>query len=271
MAEGEHRASWWQRLRQDTKALLICMSIIIGLLVVQTIYFGTETKTTRDRQDALAVEQRQCLAQQIKSLTDALNARSDLSSKLSDATNRVLNSFANAAASGDAEPNPQPIVRALENYDKVQREVEEERGKNPYPEYPTGVCVKVPSNESDKQKGEREGGDALNRAEQFGGDDTSDGPTSGSSTDEGGDDGSVSSSRRSGNNSGGTGSGDSGGGSVGGSGGGGGGGGGDTPDPPPQNPPPPEPGTPALVNIPNVLKVKVDVQKKPPIKVEILP
>lgn len=265
---GQHRANWWQRLNADTKVLIVCMAIIVGLTVASSVYNTSQNSATRAENTRSAIEQRQCLSDQIKALTTALTARAELSQDLTDATTRVINSFAKAAANRDPnaseaeqERAARPIIRALENYTTVQERVKEARRQNPLPEYPTGKCVVTRNNPT----GPNQPGNQKEPEEKDEGKKSSnptDGNTSSNaSADPGDSDGNV---RRGGS------------GGSGGNGSGGGSGGGDKPNPPPNSPPPPDDDPPLVdidigIDIPNVLKANVDTEGKPPVEVDLLP
>jgi MoxR-like ATPase len=115
------------RRRQRIETALVLVTIVLATLSV----FWT------DRQNA---QQDECVAEQITDLTDALNARSDSTGKLNDATGEVINSFVQAAQSPDDPDNRAPILRALNDYAEVQADVREARRDNPFPPFPTGKC-----------------------------------------------------------------------------------------------------------------------------------
>jgi hypothetical protein len=81
-----------------------------------------------------------CVTEQITDLTDALNARSDSTGRLNEATAEVINSFVQAAQRPDDPDNRTPILKALNDYAEVRADVRESRRENPFPPFPTGKC-----------------------------------------------------------------------------------------------------------------------------------
>ena len=101
------------------------------------------------RQDA---RQDACVAEQITSLTEALNARSASTGSLNEATGKVLDSFVKAAAKAprpdtrteaERREDSEPIIKALENYALVREKVKADRVAHPFPDFPTGQCEEI--------------------------------------------------------------------------------------------------------------------------------
>jgi hypothetical protein len=106
-------------------------------LVVVTIALASASVIYSDRQND---EQDRCVARQITDLTGALNARSESTGRLNDATGEVINSFVQAARTPDDPDNRGPILEALNHYAQVQSDVKKSRRDNPFPPFPTGQC-----------------------------------------------------------------------------------------------------------------------------------
>lgn len=115
---------------------------ILGAVLVVVGLDEWYDEQEENRQDKVNARQEQCLTEQVTELTDALNARAELTNQLNEATGQVIDSFARAAAqqqSGKA-PSNTPIIKALENYSKVRDDVAKLRDRTPFPPFPTGKC-----------------------------------------------------------------------------------------------------------------------------------
>lgn len=114
---------------------------LVGLLMVVVGVTQYINDREDNRQDAEAAAARACLAKQITSLTDALNARSAPAGSLNEATGDVLDSFVAAAeAQKKGKDNSTEILAALNHYAEVRAEVRKSRAENPFPAFPTGKC-----------------------------------------------------------------------------------------------------------------------------------
>ena len=105
-------------------------------LVLVTIVLSAGSVIVLDRRNA---DQDRCVAQQITDLTQALNARSELTQRQTEASSDVIDSFARAAAEG-GESDTASIIKALENYTKVKSDVAALRKNTPFPPFPSGKC-----------------------------------------------------------------------------------------------------------------------------------
>lgn len=130
-----------ERLRRRQRietALVGLVMVVVGL---------SQYTAAQDRKEQARIDtaQEQCVAKQVTEITEALNARSESSGRLNDATADVLDSFVGAAAAKKEgtqteEERSRPIIKALERYAEVRDEVKKSRKNNPFPAFPTGKC-----------------------------------------------------------------------------------------------------------------------------------
>jgi hypothetical protein len=127
------------RRRQRIEGALL---ILVGLaMILQGYYFGIQDR-----------DQRECLARNFQELSTALNVRSDLVARETDATRRIWSTYTRAA--GYLEDNPTgelppkkraklqtELVAALLNYQSEIKDITRERKENPVPPYPAGECL----------------------------------------------------------------------------------------------------------------------------------
>lgn len=115
------------RRRQRIETALVAATMVLSAVSMFVLSLENE------RQD-------DCVTEQITDLTDALNARSESTGRLNEATAEVINSFVQAAQRPDDPDNRTPILKALNDYAEVRADVRESRRENPFPPFPTGKC-----------------------------------------------------------------------------------------------------------------------------------
>jgi hypothetical protein len=115
------------RRRQRIETALVAATMVLSAVSMFVLSLENE-------------EQDDCVTEQITDLTDALNARSDSTGRLNEATAEVINSFVKAAQRPDDPDNRTPILKALNDYAEVRADVRESRRENPFPPFPTGKC-----------------------------------------------------------------------------------------------------------------------------------
>lgn len=108
------------RRRQLIEGLVL---IVIGVvMIIQGFYFGHQDK-----------EQRECLANNFRDLSVALNDRSSLVDRETQANRRV--NLAELNSTTDAE-----YLAELQWYDREIDAIEKARDETPLPPYPVGEC-----------------------------------------------------------------------------------------------------------------------------------
>ena len=108
------------RRRQRIEGVLL---VVIGLLMLlQSVLFNAQDQ-----------RQRECLEDNFTALSNALEVRSELVSRETEAAKRV--NLAELTASTDQE-----VVEELELYKTEIEEIQRIREENPVPPYPSGEC-----------------------------------------------------------------------------------------------------------------------------------
>lgn len=110
------------RRRQRIEGGLI---IAIGLLMLWQTWFFNE----RD------AGQQECLQENFAALAESLDAREGLTSRESEATQRVIQDVSDSQ-------DRATLTRAFNEFKKEQDAIEKVRKQNPIPPYPPGLCNK---------------------------------------------------------------------------------------------------------------------------------
>lgn len=126
------------RRRQRIEGVIVILLAIFT--VIQAVAFSLEDS-----------DQRTCVERKFSELSEALEARSGLAARESEATRRVWAVYGEYAGIVKGHPNQEltpedrerlqrQFVDALLNYQAEVKAVQRERRENPVPPYPVGSC-----------------------------------------------------------------------------------------------------------------------------------
>ena len=212
----EERRRFYHRWSPFERMTIVILAIaVISMVATPLVQRGVD-----EQQNALiekrAKEARECLSDRIDAIHDYLDSRGELADRdrINEnrddvADNRVLQSFAEAARTG----NNAPALRALARWEEAQKEIvaeekriDRDRKEEPLPEFPEGDCLKeleaITPGPTDEPKGD--GAEDNGDGGVSSGSDSSSG-SSGSDSSPGANNNSGSSGRNGGGGSGGDG------------------------------------------------------------------
>lgn len=111
-----------ERFRRRQRIEEAVLLVLAALMVLQTAFFHNKSN-----------EQQKCFERKIDLLTTTLTVRSTASERDSAAINRVILDVANA-------DTQQQVAKALKQYRREHRVIQEDRAAHPVPPFPPGAC-----------------------------------------------------------------------------------------------------------------------------------